>query len=113
MYVCIVFMDQPLRELLSSVTLMKYEGIYVAVDFREGGGERHEFHQMCDMLQAALVPFFSRSLCVGDYLFFVGDKVSEHHHSFLSICYCYYRQYVLYVHTCMYVLAVNMQYSSF
>jgi hypothetical protein len=104
MYVCIVFMDQPLRELLSSVTLMKYEGIYVAVDFREGGGERHEFHQMCDMLQAALVPFFSRSLCVGDYLFFIGDKVPF----VVLICYCYYRQYL-----CMYVLAVYMQYSSF
>ena len=108
MYVCIVFMDQPLRELLSSVTLMKYEGIYVAVDFREGGGERHEFHQMCDMLQAALVPFFSRSLCVGDYLFFVGDKVSEHHHSL-----CISAIGNMYVHVCMYVLAVYMQYSSF
>ena len=108
MYVCIVFMDQPLRELLSSVTLRKYEGIYVAVDFREGGGERHEFHQMCDMLQAALVPFFSRSLCVGDYLFFVGDKVSEYHRSF-----CISAIGNMYVHVCMYVLAVYMQYSSF
>ena len=71
MYGCVL---QPLRQLLSTVTLRKYEGIHVAVDFREGGGERHEFHNMCDTLQAASVPFFSRSLCVGDYLFFVDSN---------------------------------------
>ena len=56
----------------------KFEGICLAVDFREGGsGDRYHkvLHNMCNRLDLLKIPYCVNTLRIGDYCFFSGDKL--------------------------------------
>ena len=56
----------------------KYDRIFLAVDFREGGGgDRHRkiLHDMCNKLDLQEIPYLVNTLRIGDYCFFSGDKL--------------------------------------
>ena len=52
----------------------KFEGIFLAVDNREGGGPKRQLHPMCNKLDTLRIPYFVRSLDIGDYCFFTNDN---------------------------------------
>ena len=50
----------------------EYDGICLAVDMREGGGQfgKKTLHEMCNTLDKVSIPYFVGNLDIGDYCFF-------------------------------------------
>jgi hypothetical protein len=52
----------------------RYQGICLAVDFREGGGPKKKLHAMCNKLDTLRIPYFVCTLDIGDYCFFAASN---------------------------------------
>jgi hypothetical protein len=52
----------------------RYQGICLAVDFREGGGPKKKLHAMCNKLDMLKIPYFVFTLDIRDYCFFVASN---------------------------------------
>jgi hypothetical protein len=61
----------------------EYKDICLAVDFREGGCQKHVLHNMLNALDWKKVPYFVGSLNIGDYAFFGPDPVLTKENSVL------------------------------
>jgi ERCC4-type nuclease len=55
----------------------KYDGVCLAVDMREGGGQKGKktLHEMCNALDKVGIPYFVGTLAIGDYCFFSGNQL--------------------------------------
>ena len=53
----------------------RFDGICLAVDMREGGGQDKKLHVMCNKLDMLKMPYFVCTLKIGDYCFFAGNKI--------------------------------------
>mmetsp|Transcript_882 Transcript_882/g.1257 ORF Transcript_882/g.1257 Transcript_882/m.1257 type:complete len:839 (+) Transcript_882:72-2588(+) len=54
---------------------LRYQGICLAVDKREGGGPKKKLHQMCNKLDTLKIPYLVCTLDIGDYCFFADQKL--------------------------------------
>lgn len=63
----------------------KFQGICLAVDNREGGGPKRQLHPMCNKLDTLRIPYFVRSLDIGDYCFFTNDNTNPNADQLLPV----------------------------